>query len=781
MVTMHRIPGVQLPDTLRLVSAQGPGQGDDEGPYVLHIVPAPSVPCPGCAQSLKPRVVRQREIADLPVGDHPVLLKVATGTARCRRCRTSVACDLSAELLYGERPLTADLARYLQRHMGKVTLRALSARTGLSQHQIRAAQRSQTTAMTVQVTEADRVEYLGLDEIFILKAKYLVAVDYSAEPRLIRLVRATSSEQGRSNQSIPPDFFAGLPEAKVVSVDLNQEQLRGAKERWPRARIVVDRRHLIEILNRDLIRIVQAIVQSRYSHFPTDQFAKRAVRAFGDGSAPYLSLSHLVLRRARNLTPADTAKWLLVRAESKMGSVLYEAYLWREALHDLYDARLNELGLHGALADWIRRFLAWQKCQSEDICRTSKWAVSNHETQIVNYAYHRLTNAQTELVNAMIRRYLRMGHRYDAPTLMALVNSTHKPSPAQPSPGQQLGPLRWYTRAELPPREVVVRSSTVDDIWLAVPPVPMPLTESFQPEPWPETECLPKPMRRKKSVPRQEVRPQAGGLKPNKLVRPRGVPQAPPELALPLRVWFWLHSKVSPKPRAQRHLTEVLRQAPARDLSAWSLLCAGQLSNELGLQVTPEQLRLWRATVLMLFVQLNPDELSAAERQRQMQLRSLKVSDLQLLPPPLLKEVVDGWVSLSERFATLDPQSREAVDILEHWQSLRYDGRLQAEVRTYRYGTGQDRTIWDKWRQVAVAARIPAEDIGQTMSHLEHLSADEMQHLMQDSRMCWATFLEWSRAQRSGDLGRLPAFGEQERLAWFRHVSSLIRGMTLPV
>lgn len=690
---MHRIPGVLLPSTLRLVSVTSPGDGDEQEPYLLHIIPVVQVTCPQCGRTLKVRPGKTVIIADLPLGDHPVLLRLTSGQARCRACAHTVECALPAGQLLRGRAVTLDLAQYLRRHMGKAPLRTLAARTGLTHHQVRDVQRMQEEP----VESPQKIRHLGLDEIFILKAKHLVAVDHSAErPRLMRLERVSGSLDGRTSQPLPDGFFDALPEADIVTLDMSTEQMAAVRRRWPQATVIIDRRHLIEVINRDLMTLVQRVIGSRFEHFKDERLMQGALRSFGAAAYPYLHLRGLVLRRQTNLTPADHASWMLLRSEGGWGKTLYEAYLWRESLHDLYDAAASSQDVREALGRWIDRMAVWSnraEIQERPLSRTW-WVTRQYRAEVINYAEHRLTNAQTELTNGMIRHYLRLGRRYDPQTLMALVN-TAPPTAARMVSSRTTRPMRWYARAELPAAHRHQSPPSAGD-WPPLPPTMPELEWPPRPEPWP-LGLTPTPAPAVLVVPQEPpaepveatametaavieapATPQAPGPR-----RPRRVPKLLPELGLPQQVWWWLHSKVDHQPLGERWYSRILPLAPAGDLTAWSLLCAGQLGSALTLEVQAGQLQHWRAAVLWSYVQNNLDGLNGAERERQPRLRGLDLHALAEVSPALCSAATDAWVSLTEKFGSLSPQGKAAMTLLERWHTLAHDAGVWAGPKSW--------------------------------------------------------------------------------------------------
>lgn len=360
---MQRIPPVLLGPHLDLVEVTVPEEGDDTGVYELKIRAVKSLTCPHCQQThvVRPLQPEPRTVHDLPYGDHPVHLEVHEGRAYCRATKREVLCVLPDR----QGKATLALRRYLLRRYGREARAHLAAQTGLSEATIKAIQEQEIRA-TEQPSPPKQVYAIGVDDIYMKKGRYLVAVNLNSK-KILQLAQVGTVIQGRASAVDLASFFKTLPEARVVALDMNAQQYQAAKDRWPKAKIVIDKRHLLQTIDRDLIDLAARVVLDWWDEYGDPVGGQQAVRTFGLGAYPYLALRALVLRRRRSLTPADHAAWVLLRREGpREGKIdtarmLWEAWLWREDLYDIIDVNLERTqGVEG-LRRWRERATAWQK------------------------------------------------------------------------------------------------------------------------------------------------------------------------------------------------------------------------------------------------------------------------------------------------------------------------------------------------------------------------------------------------------------------------------------
>ena len=626
---------------------QIPHRDDDTAPYVLDVRPEVRQ-CEVCGEQHRLTRIRQRDLADLPYGDHPVILRLTEGRTYCRRGKRY-------ETYYWPEPrfYTRALARYLQRRMGTEAHRRLAERVGLSPSQVRKAQHEWLPKRSLPTF----VEHLGLDDLYILKQRHLVAIDVPRQ-RLLALQPVAMALEGQADQFNFDTFLAELPDAGLVSLDMHAEQMQAARRRWPEATLVIDKRHLLQLIDRDLLSMVHQLITGRWEQLGDPIGQRRALRMFGAAAYPYLALRTQVLRRQAHLTPAELASWTLIRREGQAGRQLWEAYQFREALYQLYDPALPPRLMAPGIERWAAQVEKWQtQLQSADgyskpLGRIA-WALRVYKNECLAYAQTQATNAATEAMNARIRRLLRRGHRYNPATLVSLVNDS-EPSSDLPAQEVHLAPERWI-RADLVP---------------VTPVAPLFAEEAEEVERAEEVTApaLPVPVE-SPPVSRQTPR------------RPSGrtpYPRMHPELNLPPAVWKWLHSRAGRGLQAPRWAARILEQAD--DRASWIQLNSGRWDSK----VSAHTLRLWRATVLNAYLQQHPKDLGIKARELYPTLTELRLTDLSA---DILEMLTELWrTQATQRFYRLQTHEEKLLteihswatwilpEAVELWQQLQPDG-----------------------------------------------------------------------------------------------------------
>lgn len=748
---MQRIPPIWLGERFELVAVTVPDDTDDVTPYVAELQPR-LPPCPHCGTIHALAGSKQEMVADLPYGDHPVLLKVNTGRTYCRRAKHYERYDYPRE----ESSCTDALYRYLLRRLGHEPHRHLAQRVGLSPSQVHRLQRQQ--APDGQGARPERVTYLGLDDLYIFKGQHLIAIDL-AEQKILALQSVGTVIQGRAGQIDIPQFLKALPDADIVTLDMHASQMAAAKQRWPDATFVIDKRHLLQILDRDLIAQAEKVILGRSEVLGDPVGSQQAVKTFGIKAYPYLALRTLVLRRQHNLAPADLAAWTLLRREGGQAQVLWESYQWREALYNVYDARLPQEVMVAGLQRWRERLCAWQNShigEGESYYGAPlgriRWALETYWDECLAYARTGVTNASTERINSQVRRYLRRGHRYGVETLVHLVNRDSEQSAA--TGVRHLAPAaqRWVLASAREDRPAVI--STKPSVPLSVP-VGAPVS-SVEPSSLPQV----KP-RKVRERPRIET--------PKK---PRHLPKMDPGIDLAPQVWNWLHSPVEPHKRLSLRWTAIIGQAAAdSERDVWQLLSAGQMIDRQGREVTVSQLCLWRVTVLNRYLSQWPHDLNAAERQRHPRLQGLDAAAIGRWDGRLLASLDQIGLCLSrEKFFSLSVSDKMVLDVVEAWHRLAQDASFAEQILAHRSKTGQH--LWDSWRQHAL--RLGQDElVRQTKNHLDRLTLKSLRRLLTDDAVRQGTAVEWVRHQHA-ELPEHWLFAKSQRLAWLEAAATLI-------
>lgn len=692
--------------------------------FEVTITHLPEQYCPRCGVNHPVRSVKRvRQIHDVPYNGHPIILMVQEGYWRCPITKKRQPMQYELQMPH----CTDGLAHYLHCQRGRKTVRELAQEVGISPATVVRIQR-EFTRFHIKDPPPERVKRLGLDDIYIQKSQHLIAVDLETN-RVLGLQRVGNVTEGRAGQIDVATFLASLPEADLVALDLHAGQFEAAKKRWPEATLVVDKRHLLAVIDREVLAQAARVILDWNDEEQDRLSSQRVISKFGAAAYPYLSLRTLVLRRRRSLTPADHVAWAMLRREAgNEAQILWQMYLFREELYDIYD---HERRNTDALTDWLSRVIAWQRKNfSKDSYRQPLgricWAFETYPDACTAYLRTGVTNAATERANARVRRVLRQGHRFDVATLIELVNRE----------AEQVVALESHT--------VVTQQPEPEPVPSSVPVIPPRIAiQSASGRP-----ASSRPLK----VPKPDVEPT---LPSPPRVANRHLKKQHPELGLPRPVWIWMHSAITPGKRGgQRWAQRLLLQAPLHLRGQWSLLSAGQIIDSEGLEV-PETVRLlWRTTVLHEYLCHQLHEFSP--RVREWATPHADIMDLWQGAPHLCEHLQNTLLALSaERFL---PPTELDVDVL---RIVRWGQRADAAAKE------TVTSIFDQWCSGALASNTGAsvDLIRRVRPRLPHLSQGEVLALVRALRWLVATELAHLEQPLSTELapskaGRAAAFAQ---------------------
>ncbi|GGS37036.1 hypothetical protein GCM10008961_30860 [Deinococcus knuensis] len=646
---MQRIPPYSLQEGFRPVSYTTPGAPHE--PYLVTIAHEPEQPCGHCEAAHPVRSRPSIRIHDVPYDGHPVILLVTEGWWACPVTRQRSELSYAA----GRLRCTDALQRYVARQQGHLTLRALATETGLSTTKVSRLQQ-QAADRLIRPAALARVRHLGLDDIYIRNHQHLVAVNLGTQ-RVLALTPVGNVTQGRAGQIDVDAFLKGLPDADVVALDMHPVQYAAARKRWPKATLVIDKRHLLAVIDRELLAQAAEVILAAHDDEHDDDSRRRFVSRFGAAAYPYLALRTLVLRRRSALTAADHVMWSLLRSEgTDRTRLLWEMYQWREALYGVYDREQRD---PAALKQWLEGVKAWQRQQPQKrnqaplgrIC----WALNTYPEACAAYLTTGVTNGATERANARIRRVLRQGHRYNLQTLMDLVNQVPYRTPALRAATYDFPPSSRPSsgRRSRPPAPVAVTP----------PAAPLPAqrpTQAPTQKPAPEP-AQPPAQRPPEQRPPEPARPAPPALKPTPRVPARHLPKQHPDMAVPLPVWHWLHSRTCPERRGSPRWTAHIAQlAPADSAAEWHLLNAGQVLTSADDRVSTASLLAWRTAVLYQYARDQSREFIPRLQERFR--AEVDILNLYATRPDLAQRFHDALLRLSaERF--LSPTDEEQVTL----------------------------------------------------------------------------------------------------------------------
>lgn len=738
ILSMQRIPPHTLAAGFRVVEYATPGA--PRQPYRVVITHSPERYCLRCRRLHSVRSVAPRTLHDVPYDGHPVLLVITEGRWHCpqtRRCH---------ELRYDVDRVRCmpGLVAYLARERGRRTVRELAAETGLSASKVvRLQQRAWADS---QPALPQRVAQLGLDDIYILGGQHLVAVDLTTQ-RVLALQRAGSVTEGRAGQIDVESFLEQLPETDIVALDLHPGQYAAARQRWPEATLVIDKRHVLGIIDRELLAQAARVVLDWHADDDEGLTARRVIARFGPAAYPYLSLRTLVLRRRTSLITADHVTWSLLRREpGDEARLLWQMYQWRESLYDLYDRDNRDAG---KLQAWLDALRAWHARRSPDGAGNYqqplgriRWALETYLDACEAAIHTGVTNAATERANASIRRVLRQGHRYSPAALLELVNR-HEP-PHSPL-------IATTTRVDPPGRLTSPAASRATRPAPVAAPVVRP---EARPEPPPVAPA---------AVPLPRTSPR---LPPRVAARHRRSPH--PELQLPGPVWLWLHSSTQPGARgAPRWVARITELAPASLTRDWAILGAGGVADAHGVAV-PAQTRLWwRTTVLHTYARDQIGEFAASVRESLHQ--DMDVQALCAAGGPLLLAFYDALARLSAgRFVPPSPAEMEVLQVVSAATRI-------AAIGPAGYDTRNLIAVLDAWCSAALAVDTGGfwDRVREVRPRLPSLTPAQVAEILSSPALRWAVATELAAQEISPPAELAP--DRVQRAAWFGELWKLLR------
>ena len=251
------------------------------------------------------------------------------------------------------------------------------------------------------------LQRLSIDEVAMAKRhRYLTVVTDLVERKVVWV------GEGRKSRNLG-GFFKALPEATrrridVVAIDMWAAYRKAVKKWLPNAKIVFDKFHVVEHLNRAL-----------------DEVRKNEARRLDKDDRKILKRKRWVLLKgAENLSPEQqgTLQELMDANEN-----LQKAYLLKEDFREFYRTDFKwhwRRGLFKRIAELARNYLrGWVKRARESLlaplvkfCRM----VERHEEGILRYFVKRVTSGLSEGMNNKIKVVKRRAYGYRDPAYFIL-------------------------------------------------------------------------------------------------------------------------------------------------------------------------------------------------------------------------------------------------------------------------------------------------------------------------------------------------------------------------
>ena len=222
-----------------------------------------------------------------------------------------------------------------------------------------------------------RVKRICLDEISMRKGQgnLVTVVSDISEGNLIEMIDSHRSEEIIEVLMTQP--IEVREQVEEVSVDMWGGFPKVIKQVFPNARVIIDRFHVMKVVNKDLDKL-------------------RRAAGITDRQSKYLLLSNRL-----NLKPLQIDKLELTLGKSECLRIAYEM---KERFREIYETNLTVKKGQKKIKEWLNH--------AQVFFRESASTIENHFEGICNYFLHRTTSGVMEGINNRIKLIMRQGYGF---------------------------------------------------------------------------------------------------------------------------------------------------------------------------------------------------------------------------------------------------------------------------------------------------------------------------------------------------------------------------------
>jgi len=228
-----------------------------------------------------------------------------------------------------------------------------------------------------------QVRKLGIDEIAHRKGKQdyaCVLVDLERGIQLDVLKDRKKETLIAHFQSLGEKFCNQI---ETVSCDIWRTYINVAKQCFPNAEIVIDRFHVVKLMN-DVL----------------DKLRKKLRKEFEQEDC-FKSIKWKLFKRLENCTDKE---YTLLQNAFKKSSLLEEIYELRNTFNTMFDIAKNK----EELSDYLDFWMTYAQTLEDNHLNKFIKTLTNWKTQIAAFATEKITNAATEGLNNYLRYFKRI-------------------------------------------------------------------------------------------------------------------------------------------------------------------------------------------------------------------------------------------------------------------------------------------------------------------------------------------------------------------------------------
>jgi transposase len=355
--------------------------------------------CPHCG-IIAPAVIghghKPQIFHDLPIHGMMVGILIDRRRYRCLECNKTFLEPLSG--MDTRRNITLRLLRYIEENAVNKTFTSLADEVGLSEATIRRIFHDYFTER-LKHYHPEIPRWLGIDEAHLLD-DYRCVLTNIEESCVLDMLK-------NRNKVTVVNYLYSLPNkdgVEFVCMDMWQPCREAVECCLPKARIIVDKYHVVRGANKALDDLRKVVGQSMT----------------GSQRRKLMHSRFLLLKRFKNLDTTEQFKldtWLCQQP------LLKRAYDLKEEFFDIFDSSETKLQA-------MSRYAAWAKAVSadpalHDVFKTLITSMTNWRVPIFNHfdtlPDNPLTNAFTESLNGIIKHLNRTGKGYSFTVLRAKI------------------------------------------------------------------------------------------------------------------------------------------------------------------------------------------------------------------------------------------------------------------------------------------------------------------------------------------------------------------------
>ncbi|MEJ6485870.1 ISL3 family transposase [Nostoc punctiforme UO1] len=303
-------------------------------------------------------------VKDLPVFGRPVYLKVPRRQFYCPNCQRYPTEKL--DFLDIKRRHTQRYEQNIYERVKQSSMEQIGREEGLSYDEIKGI--FDRVNKTQKKPNWEQVKRICLDEISMRKGQgnFVTVVADISEGNLIEMIDSHRSEA--IIEVLMKQAIEVREQVEEVSIDMWGGFPKVIKKVFPNAEIIIDRFHVMKVVNKDLNKL-------------------RRAAGITDRQSKYLLLSNRV-----NLKPEQIDKLEVVLGKSECLKIAYEM---KEKFREIYETNLTVKKGQKKIQEWLNH--------AQVFFRESASTIENHLEGICNYFLNRTTSGVMEGINNRIK------------------------------------------------------------------------------------------------------------------------------------------------------------------------------------------------------------------------------------------------------------------------------------------------------------------------------------------------------------------------------------------